>query len=118
MWIVLDRKGNPREVYPWSTPEPRHRRGIRRPDAHRDNTQAKVPRPAANDRIEASDEWPTPPLRRAMAVLGKRAGLDAKFGFKLDDRPVDARRLVVEANAVLRKHEKPPIEYPGLEGRG
>lgn len=118
MWVVLDRKGRQREVFPWSSPGHRPRRVVARP-AQRDSVAARpIPKAVANDRKEESDEWPTPPIRKAIWVLGLRAGLDDKFGFQLDGRPVDARRLVAEANRALRQRGKPPIPYPGAgDGR-
>lgn len=116
MWIVLDRNGKQREVYPWSTPEPRSRGKVKRQLPSHTGRNNPLPRTVANDRKEVSDEWPTPPVRRALCVLGKRAGLDDKFGFHLDGRPVDARRLVIEANRVLQQLGKPPIPYPGTGG--
>lgn len=102
--VVIDRQGNEHTVYPWTVLETRPKRRV----AANDN---RPPRPKA----EKADDWPSPPLRRALDILGSRARLSTRGGFLLDGRLTDTRSVIRAANAVLRSRNQPPIVYPGVE---
>lgn len=110
--VVTDRHGRPRTVYPWTNVESqRRRRGV---DEER-HEAAPPTRPSILPSGAVSDQWPSRPLQRALDTLGSRAKLCKRGRFLLDGRIADARRIVDEANRVLKHQELPPIPYPGSE---
>jgi hypothetical protein len=54
------------------------------------------------------------PLQRAVKALAGRAQRQPSGSWRLDGRPCDVRRVVLEANRRLRELGQPIIEYPGL----
>ncbi len=125
--LVLDRHGRRQLVYPWTNIE--HHRLPRRVNDNNPPSRDPVPLAAAGNHRGAvppvrppklgagddADGWPSPPLKRALEVLGRRVKLAKRGGFLLDGRLVDARRVVAEANRVLLSRGEPPIPYPGVE---
>jgi len=68
--------------------------------------------------LREKPEWDTlsPPVRRAVNILGNRVQMDAsERQFRLDGRPADARDLVRQANKFLRLHGLDLIKYPGVD---
>jgi len=110
--VIVDRNGNPHDVYPWSNPE-RYRVWKTA------NTNHPAPlRPGKRQRLqsgEAADPWPSRPLERAINVLGSRVKPARRGGFLLDGRLVDAKRVVEEANRTLKAEGMRPIPYPGVD---
>lgn len=99
--VVIDRHGQQTRVYPWTELE------------HRRNANDNRRKPVRNESDD--DPWPSPPLRRAMDLLGSRVKLSARGGFLLDGRIADTRRVVKAANALLVARGEKPISYPGVE---
>lgn len=64
---------------------------------------------------DAEDTDMTPPMERALRVLGTRARFTPSGTFLLDGRITDNRRLVKAANEILLSTGQPPIHYPGVE---
>lgn len=55
----------------------------------------------------------TPPLQKAVWILGQRVHMDAhKKNFWLDGRPVGAQDLVRKANEILKQQGQAEIHYP------
>ncbi|MCA9304981.1 MAG: hypothetical protein KDA16_00480 [Phycisphaerales bacterium] len=100
--FVTDCRGVVREVYPWTDIE-RHR--------PRSLGEQRMP---PSDRDTDGDGWPSRPLQQALVTLQARASVNKCMDFTLDGRPVDARRLVIEANRVRRRYQLPLIAYPGV----
>lgn len=97
--VVTDAKGEPRLVFPWS-------RGERQDAAY----QRMMDSPPEGDRL--SD-----PVTKAIEVLGGRARFTKRGVFLLDGQLSDARRVVAEANRILRAEGQPLIAYPGVHRR-
>ncbi len=118
--VVIDRYGEPHEIYPWTVLEHTHRRENAN-DNTRDGVTPRTRQAARNDNDPRSplatpgEDWPSAPLQRALTVLGGRAMLARKGGFLLDGRIADSKRVVAAANRRLRELGQPPIPYPGLE---
>lgn len=128
--VVLDRFGRPQKVYPWTIIE-RHRlqqaindnldddrRGpTSGPQAAGEAETGLSPpeRPGQLDTGEEPERWPSRPLQRALAILGGRVRFSRRGGFLMDGRLVDARRVVAEANRVLKAGGQLPIPYPGVD---
>lgn len=85
--------GSLKWVLPWSLDAGRH---------------ATDTRPATLPRL-------SPPLLRAIEVLGGRAWYTPSGKFMLDGRLSDPKRLVSAANVVLRKRGSTVIKYPIVE---
>ena len=109
--VVIDWRGNEQKVYPWTAIE---QRSSRRKVAN-DNRRAQQRQTNRRwGREIDKDKWPSPPLQRAIVILGGRAVHARRGGFLLDGRKVDAKRIVAEANRVLRKRGLDQIPYPGV----
>lgn len=89
-WVTT-RNGQRRMRLPWS------------PDYHRADLE---PPPRFAEAF-------TPPVERALRVLGRRAAFTKNGVFLLDGRVTDLRRLVKKANELLKAKGLPPIRYPG-----
>lgn len=125
--IVLDRTGRPMAVYPWTRIErqvssggdgPRWPRKVRDMSSYRRRRALEAAPPLKAGRLEPgqqADPWPSPPIRRAMQVLGDRVRLRKRGGVLLDGRISDFRRMMIAANEELRRRGQPPIPYPGVE---
>lgn len=108
---ITDRKGRVRIVYPWTEIE-NHK--PRQAENQNDRSRSDRCGPSKAPISPPHDPWPSPPLRKALDSLGARAAISNAHGFTLDGRPVDARRLVTEANRVRKRFNLPPIFYPGV----
>ena len=96
---------------------PIHAREVRRPDGSLkwilpwtlDQHRPPEPRPAASiPRL-------SPPLLRAIEVLGGRAWFTPSGKFLLDGRISDPKRIVTAANAILRSRDQLTVKYPGVD---
>lgn len=114
--VVIDRKGREQTTYPWTVlearPQPPGPRPHPRPPAANDNRAQRPPPPPPPD---TEDDWPSPPLQRALDLLGPRARHAKRGGFLLDGRIADTRRVMAAANEVLKARGEKPIPYPGVE---
>lgn len=55
----------------------------------------------------------SPPVQKAIDVLGARVSVDASQShFKLDGRPSDLRLIISAANAILTLRQEPLVHYP------
>lgn len=95
--VITLPNGRKRLVFPWSG---RDRDLVAA-------TAAEAKRLAANDGLSE-------PVHRAVVVLAGRARVGPGGRWLLDERPVDHRGLVREANRVLAARNRPAIAYPGL----
>lgn len=89
--IIHDREGRTLEVFPWQQPA------------------------AEQDTAPGHDGQFSAPLERAIRILHPRVAPTRRGHLLLDGRISDARRIVAEANAVLRRRGGEPIPYPGVE---
>jgi hypothetical protein len=101
--VVIDRHGREQTIYPWTVLETRPKR-----IAANDNRP-----PILGDL--STEDWPSPPLRRAFDTLGSRVRLSKRGGFLLDGRIADTKRVITAANRILLAKGQPPIRYPGVE---
>lgn len=77
-------------------------------------TKRRVDWLALREDWSADDRGVPRVIEKAFAVLRGRAGLSDQHGlYVLDGRPIDARRLIMAANRVLRARGKPLLRYPG-----
>lgn len=128
--VVIDRKGEPRHVYPWTELELARERSSN--DNHRSPPTTSIPpysgppssvqqflnppkKPNQLQQSEDPEEWPYGPLRRAIGVLGPRVRHTRRGRFLLDGRVTDPKRIVIAANRVLRSKGECPIPYPGVD---
>lgn len=68
-----------------------------------------------NRRVAANDEL-SEHYRRAISVIAGRVRRGPTGIWLLDGRPTDLRRIVAEANTVLKDRGQSPIIVPGLTG--
>lgn len=87
---ILDARGDERLILPWH--------------------------PGYQDESTSADgDVFSPPVKRALNVLGKRVKFTPGGTLLLDGRPSDLRRIVQAANEILRRRGQEPIHYPGVE---
>lgn len=105
--VVIDRHGREQTIYPWSVletrPKPRRPANDNRPARRRAST------------TDPHDVWPSPPLQRAIDLLGPRVRHAKRGGFLLDGRIADTKRVMTSANELLKARGEKPIPYPGVE---
>lgn len=105
--VVIDRHGREQTIYPWSIletrPKPQRAANDNRPDRRRASGS------------DTEDVWPSPPLQRAIDLLGQRVRHAKRGGFLLDGRIADTKRVMAAANEVLKARGEKPIPYPGVE---
>lgn len=96
--IVEDGDGIPRLIFPWINKDD---------DLDALGERVRQERP----------EWErlSPPLQRAVDLLGRRVRVIKGRAFVLDGRPSEAKAVVRAANKILTSRGKPVIRYPGVD---